>query len=193
MNTQIKLFSILLFSFALMVCTSCCLLNRRSVTEPHMKMPKLIDYRKFKLELPTDSLELLRRYMQSRGHKFPPFIEYCFTIDTLGNVVNGQLIGPYEGPTKFFESYIENIFNNYKWQPALYGIKKLEKIRVNAIIMMTCDYQSPIFEVLIKLVNLPDKKPVDRYIPGEKDIIYKTRIGPSRYSGKDRPEYPQYD
>lgn len=171
MKTQIKLFSILLFSVGLLVCTTSCL-NRQFVTGSYLKMPKLIDYRKFKVELPTDSLKLLRAYMKSQGHKFPPLLEYAFTIDTLGNVVNGQLIGPYDGPTKFFESYVENIFNNYKWRPTLYGNKKL---RIKATMMMTIDYQRHICEVLIKLVELPDIIS-EKYISGEKDIIYKTII-----------------
>ena len=137
-------------------------------------MPKLVDFKKFKNEIPIDSLKSLSDYANRKGYGMPLLI-YHFSIDTAGNVVNGKWGKEYNNFTNFFKSYINKVFNTYKWLPANYDKKKKEMLRSVAYFSITEDDNRRFFEVSIRLTYLPNKERVQDILE-EKNLIYHFKI-----------------
>ena len=171
----IKLLSVPFLFCGLFLCTSCNT-YKPSISRAHLKMPRLIDYSKFRKEIPLDSLKSLSSYAKSQGYVMP-VLEYFFTIDTSGNVVNGNDKKKGDRSPVFFKSYIGNTFNNYKWFPAFYNGKKIERLNAVAKLTIWENYDTHFFEVIIRLSHLPEKeKGKMDDIMFDKNLIYRFKI-----------------
>jgi hypothetical protein len=135
-------------------------------------MPKLVEMTRFKSELPLKELKTLRDHFKKQGSAMPAF-NYFFSIDKNGDVVSGKFDGSNNNQLIFFDSYINNIFNKYKWYPAFYSNTK-EKLRT-AVNMSIYDHKGDIFKVSIRLMYLLDKEKIEDIV-FEKNLIYEIEI-----------------
>lgn len=174
----IKIFISIYLLFFLSFCISCKTSYPKkhpptAATRINLQMPKLVDMKKFKGELPLDELKILRSSAKEYGY-VTPVLNYFFSIDKNGNVVNGKFDSSNNKRVDFFNFYVNNTFSTYKWYPAFYSDTK-EKLRVTAKMSIYDNQEENVFEVSIRLVYLPDKEKIEDILL-EKNLIYRFKI-----------------
>src|SRR5215217_3414122 len=168
----IKLFSSICLLFFLSFYTSC----KSSYPKKHLqkassriylKMPKLVDQKKVKSELPINELKGMLKDAKGHGYAMSP-LNYSFKIDKMGNIQNGRLDVSSNKPVKSVDSYFKKIFTAYKWYPAYYSNTNE---RLTALVEMSIysPKQNDSFEVSFRLIYLPDKENIQD-VESEKNL-----------------------
>lgn len=147
--------------------------NRTVNTRLNLKMPKLLDVKRFKKELPLTRLKALQCDFKQKGI-VTPGIDYVFIIDTVGNVVDGKFYDSNDKELEFFDVYVHHIFDTYKWSPAIYT-NTAEKVKAAVKLSIYQDWDTNVFEVSIRLIYLPDREKIQDILD-EKNLIYKFEI-----------------
>jgi len=168
-----KLFNLIQLLLMLTFSISCTSNRNIAKSRIALKMPTLIDVKKFKNELPLTGLNSLRKNAKKQGF-LTPGLNYFFIIDTNGHVVHDKLSTQDAFRYKFFETYIKEKFIMYQWYPAFYSNTK-EKLTTSVGLSI---YEIPgthIFSITIKLFGLINKEKLDD-VQDERNLIYKFKI-----------------
>ena len=151
-----------------------CTSKKHIVNRPQFEMPKLLDFEKFKSQIPINELKSFRSYAKVE-QRMTPLLNYYFNIDTSGNIVEGKIDESYEKDLSFFKAYIRDVFNTYRWRPAFYTNSEKEKIKASLKMSIYDNPNSHMFEVTVRLVYLPEKEKIgDTYFLA--NLIYKFKI-----------------
>lgn len=147
-----------------------CKARKPAGSRQHLKMPELVNAGKFKHELPIDNLKNLRSIV-----KTAQLFNYFFVVDKDGNVAEGRYDWPKDTDSTFLVSYIETVFNKYKWRPAYYRFDKGVKLKSVLKLSIYNSPNNPFYDISIRLVHLSEKEKVEDIFE-EKNLIYKWRV-----------------
>lgn len=163
----------LFLTFFILISISACTPRIPNVqTRLNLKMPILLDLKRFKSELPFKELRILK--LKARQEQIlMPNLSYSFIINQKGDVVNGKY-NDKNWIEDFFslKEYYHNVFEKYKWKPAVY--KNTEEIlSVMAEMNIYDNPERNRFELSIRLIYLVDKEKdkLDE-INDQKNLIY---------------------
>lgn len=140
----------------------------------NLQMPKFVDLKKFKNQIPIAELNSFRSYAKAEK-RLTPLLNYHFTIDQDGNIRDGKFDNPHADRSSFFITYIENVFNTYKWHPAFYTGNKQHKLRSMVKMSIYDNSDKNVFEITFRLSHLPDKERVQDILD-ERNLIYRFKI-----------------
>ncbi|KLT65394.1 hypothetical protein [Pedobacter sp. BMA] len=138
-----------------LVMTACKPQFEVAESRKNLTMPSLMDKERFVNELPVLEYVSVKPKYDKMGYILPS-LSYIFVIDKEGKISSGKISSQSDSSLSFFNTYIKNVFNHYKWKPAYYNSDRSKKLSSTVQLTIYNHSESNRVNATFRLFYLPE-------------------------------------